>query len=330
MNTQANNNNAGQNHGENIGLKIRQFIEDYFIILVLLLLVMFFSLSSDHFFSLATLSTLLNQLPALTVVTVGMTLVLISGGIDLSVGSIMALSAGIIGVLATSFSLPLPVAALLGIVAGAAAGLFNGYLTSYFTLPAFIVTLGMLEAARGLAYLTTGSQTIYIGYSIQKMALPLPYIGISVAMIIALLIVALAHFTLTRTVFGRYIIAMGTNETAARISGINTKPYLAIVLMISGALAGLAGLFNAAYLGSADPNAGLGLELSAIAAAVIGGTSLMGGRGSILGAFTGVLIIAVLQNGLAQMGVSEPTKRLITGLVIVAAVLIDRWRSHQH
>ena len=126
--------------------------------------------------------------------------------------------------------------------------------------------------------------------------------------------------------FGRYIVAIGTNEVAARISGITTRPYKMAVLALSGALAGLGGLFNAAYLGAADPNAGLGLELSAIAAAVIGGTSLMGGRGSIVGAFAGVLIIAVLQNGLAQLGASEPTKRLLTGAVIILAVLIDRWR----
>ena len=137
----------------------------------------------------------------------------------------------------------------------------------------------------------------------------------------------MAQLALTRTAFGRYLIAIGTNETAARISGIRTEPYLALVLVISGTLAGLGGLMNAAYLGASDPNAAIGLELSAIAAAVIGGTSLMGGRGSIIGAFIGVLIISVLQSGLAQLGVSEPFKRLITGLVIILAVVIDRWRG---
>ena len=118
---------------------------------------------------------------------------------------------------------------------------------------------------------------------------------------------------LTRTVMGRYLVAIGTNEQAAKMSGIDTRPYRFMVLVVSGGLAALGGVFNAAYLGSADPNAGIGLELSAIAAAVIGGTSLMGGRGSVAGAFAGVLIIAILQNGLAQIGVAEPTKRLITG-----------------
>ncbi len=305
----------------------RHLFEDYFIFLSLILLVVFFSLAADNFFSLSTLTTLLNQLPALTVVTIGMTLVLICGGIDLSVGSIVALSAGVIGVAKTTWGFSLPSAALLGIAAGAGAGLLNGILGSYFRLPIFIVTLGMLEAARGLAYLTTGSQTIYMGAGIQTLAMPLPIGGLSALLIFAVLLVVIGQLVLTRTIFGRYLIAIGSNETAARISGIETKPYVLSVLVISGTLAGIGGLMNAAYLGSADPNAGIGFELSAIAAAVIGGTSLMGGRGSILGAFIGVLIISVLQNGLAQMGVSEPVKRLITGGVIVLAVVIDKWRS---
>jgi ribose transport system permease protein len=185
----------------------------------------------------------------------------------------------------------------------------------------------MLEMARGMAYLTTNSQTVYIGSFIQQIALPLPVAGVSSALIISLVLVIAGQFMLTRTVIGRYLTAIGTNEQAVRMSGIDSRPYRLLVLAISGALAGLGGIFNTAYLGSADPNAGIGLELSAIAAAVIGGTSLMGGRGSVIGAFAGVLIIATLQNGLAQIGVTEPSKRLITGAVIIAAVLIDRWRS---
>lgn len=308
---------------------IQDHIEEYFIAGSLILLIIFFSLVSDHFFSLTTFSTILNQLPALTVVTVGMTLVLIAGCIDLSVGSVLGFCSAITGMAAVSMGLPLPIACLLGLITGALCGLINGCLTSYFSLPSFIVTLGMLEMARGLSYLTTNSQTLFIGSDIQKLSLPISNIGLSPALIISILIVALTHFVVKRTVFGRYIIAIGTNATAARMSGIEIHPYRISVLIISGALAGLGGLFNAAYLGAADPNAGIGLELSAIAAAVIGGTSLMGGRGSVIGAFTGVLIIAVLQNGLAQLGASEPTKRLITGGVIIAAVLFDRWRSRQ-
>ena len=306
---------------------LRQHAEENFILAALLLLIIYFGLATENFFSIVTLTTVLNQLPALTTVTVGMTLVLIVAGIDLSVGSVAGWSATVIGVSIVSLGLPIPVACILGIAAGLACGLVNGALVSRFALPSFIVTLGMLEMARGMGYLVTDSQTVYIGPAIQAIALPLPGIGVSGALLFAVSLVIAGQFVLTRTVFGRHLVAIGTNEEAARMSGIDSRNYRLAVLALSGALAGIAGIFNAAYLGSADPNAGIGLELSAIAAAVIGGTSLMGGRGSVIGAFAGVLIIAVLQNGLAQLGATEPTKRIITGAVIVVAVLIDRWRA---
>jgi ribose transport system permease protein len=255
-----------------------------------------------------------------------MTLVLIVAGIDLSVGSVLGFSATVVGVATVAWGLPLPVACVLGIATGLACGMVNGSLVAWFRLPSFIVTLGMLEMARGMAYISNDSQTVYIGAAIQRLALPLPGLGISMALVTAVAIVVAGQFLLTRTVFGRHITAIGDNELAATMSGLDVRPYRLAVLSVSGALAGLGGVFNAAYLGSADPNAGIGLELSAIAAAVIGGTSLMGGRGSVVGAFMGVLIISVLQSGLAQMGVSEPAKRLITGAVIIIAVLIDQWR----
>ena len=308
---------------------LRSHLEENFILAALVLLVVFFGLVADNFLSLVTLTTVLNQLPALTTVTVGMTLVLIVAGIDLSVGSVLGFSAAVVGVATVGFDLPIPVACLAGLATGLACGVINSALVAYFSLPSFIVTLGMLEVARGLAYVTTNSQTVYIGSAIQSLALPLPLIGVSGALLFSLLLVAAGQFVLTRTVFGRYVVAIGSNEQAARMSGIAVRPHRLTVLAVSGGLAGLGGIFNAAYLGSADPNAGIGLELSAIAAAVIGGTSLMGGRGSIVGAFAGVLIIAVLQNGLAQIGVTEPMKRLITGAVIIVAVLIDRSRAHR-
>ncbi len=300
-----------------------------FILAALVLLIIGFGVAADNFFSVVTLTTILNQLPALTTLTVGMTFVLIVAGIDLSVGSVLGFSATVVGVAAVGYGLPLPLACAAGILAGLACGLVNGALVSRFALPSFIVTLGMLEMARGLAYQASNSQTMYIGASIQSIALPLPGIGLSGALLFALGLVVAGQFVLTRTVFGRHLVAIGTNEEAARMSGIDSRPYRLAVLGLSGMLAGVAGIFNAAYLGSADPNAGFGMELAAIAAAVIGGTSLMGGRGSVIGAFAGVLIIAILQNGLAQVGATEPTKRIITGAVIVIAVLVDRWRARR-
>lgn len=306
--------------------KLWHWLDRYLVLVSLLVLISIFSLLAENFLTQATVSAILNQLPALTLVTVGMTLVLICGGIDLSVGSVLALSSAVIGLsVAAGYSLPLAAAA--GILAGSAAGLVNGMLGGYLRLPVFIVTLGMLEMARGFAYLATDSQTVYIGSSIQGIVKPLPGLGLTPAFLVSIAVVCVAHLGLSSTVFGRHVVAVGTSSEAARRSGINPNATLLIVLVISGTLAGLAGLMNAAYLGSTDPNAGLGLELSAIAAAVIGGTSLMGGRGSVLSAFIGVLIIAVLQNGLAQIGVSEPFKRVVTGGVIVLAVVLDRWRQ---
>jgi len=306
---------------------VRNHAAENLLVASLVVLVVFFGIATENFFSLVTLTTIFNQLPALTTITVGMTLVLIVAGIDLSVGSVIGLSATVIGLAIVTLGLPVPVACLLGIGAGLACGLVNGLLVSRFALPSFIVTLGMLEMARGMGYLVTNSQTVYIGSAIQAIALPLPVIGVSGALLFSVALVVAGQFVLKRTVFGRHLVAIGTNEQAARMTGIDSRNYKLAVLATSGALAGVAGIFNAAYLGSADPNAGFGLELAAIAAAVIGGTSLMGGRGSVLGAFAGVLIIAVLQNGLAQLGASEPTKRIITGAVIVVAVLVDRWRA---
>ena len=307
--------------------RLYRFFGENLILLSLVAIVAFFGFASERFFSVTTLSTLLNQLPALTVVAIGMTLVLISGAIDLSVGSVLALSAGVIGACVVVFGLPVPLAALVGIMTGALAGLANGSLGAYLRLPIFIVTLGMLEVARGLAYLVTDSQTVYMGAQIQAFALPIDGLGMSASFMTALLLVIAFEYLLKSTVFGRQIVAVGSNESAAAVSGIDPRQIRCAVLVISGALAGLGGLMSSSYLGSADPNAGTGLELSAIAAAVIGGTSLMGGRGSVMGAFVGVLIVSVLQIGLAQIGITEPTKRVTTGAVIILAVILDRWRA---
>ena len=290
-------------------------------------LIVLFGLLSDYFFTALTFTTLGNQIPALTVIAVGMTLVLVVGGIDLSVGSVMALSGACLGLALVDWSAPLWLAALLALIVGLGCGLVSGAVVTRWTIPSFIVTLGMLEVARGGAYLVTDSQTKYVGSAIEGLGTPLPAIGFSPALLLALVVVAVGQMVLARTVFGRYIIAIGSNEEAVRLSGINVKAWKLAVFAISGLLAGLGGVFHVAYLQTADPNAGIGLELSAIAAVVIGGTSLSGGRGSVVNSFLGVLIIAVLQVGLAQVGVSEPAKRVITGLVIVAAVIVDVYRN---
>ncbi len=297
----------------------------------LLALITIFGLASPTFATASTAASIANQIPDLTVVAVGMTLVLIVGGIDLSVGSLHALSAAVMGVALTKWHWPLTAAIPLALVIGGMAGLINGTISVWARIPSFIVTLGMLEAARGGAYLATDSQTAYIGSSVEWIGAPIHGLALSPAVLVALAVVIVGQVVLTRTVFGRHLVAIGTNAEAVRMAGIRTAPYAIAVFAISGLLCGLAAVMQTARLSSADPNAAVGMELSAIAACVIGGTSLMGGRGSVVATFFGVLIIAVLQTGLAQVGASEPLKRVITGGVIVAAVLLDalrqRWGS---
>ena len=287
----------------------------------LLAMIVLFSSLSDHFFSYDTLSTLANQIPDLMVLAVGMTFVLIIGGIDLSVGSVLALAASVVSVAILGWGWSVLPAALLGMGCAAAVGTFTGSITVAWRIPSFIVSLGA-------AYQMTGSRTAYIGDEFAWLSDPIAF-GIAPSFIIALLVILVAQVILTRTVFGRYLIGIGTNEEAVRLAGINPKPYKVLVFSLMGLLAGVAALFQISRLEAADPNAGAGLELQVIAAVVIGGTSLMGGRGSVISTFFGVLIISVLAAGLAQIGATDPTKRIITGAVIVMAVILDTYRSQR-
>jgi ribose transport system permease protein len=292
-------------------------------LVVLGALMILFGLLSRHFWTLRTLQSVVNQVPDLMVVAVGMTLVLVGGGIDLSVGSVLALSGAVLGIAMADWGWPLVAAAVVALAVGAACGVLNGLISVLWSIPSFIVTLGMLEVARGAAYLATDSQTKYIGPRIERVAQPVPGLGVSAAFLAAIVVVLIGQVLLTRTVWGRYIVAVGANEQAARLSGIATRRIKLATFVLSGMLAALGAIFQVARLSSADPNAGTGMELAAIAAVVIGGTSLMGGHGSVFRSFLGVLIVAILQTGLAQVGATEPVKRLITGTVIVLAVVAD-------
>jgi ribose transport system permease protein len=305
---------------------IRAFVTDYLgLFLALVILLVIFGLSANNFFTITTFRTIANQIPDITIVAVGMTFILIIAGIDLSVGSVLALAGSVLGVFLVGFNLPLPVAICACLFAGILCGAANGFITIRWSLPSFIVTLGMLEIARGASYLVTNSRTIYIGGPLDVIT-GTSVFGLSLPFILAVLIVIIGQLVLSRTVFGRYMIAIGTNEEAVRMSGIDPRPIKFLVFVLCGFLTSIAAVIQTARMSSANPNAGAGLELQAIAAVVIGGTSLMGGRGSVISSFFGVLIIAVLGTGLAQLGTQESTKRLITGCVIIAAVIIDQYR----
>jgi ribose transport system permease protein len=296
--------------------------------LVLLGMVIFFSFASRYFFSFRTFSTIANEIPALTVMAVGMTFVMIIGGIDLSVGSVLALCGGMLSLAMVNWQWGFVPAAALGLSVGLLCGLANGLVSVIWAVPSFIVTLGMLEIARGSAYLVTDSRTVYIGDAVSFLSDPV-IAGISPAFLIATLVVAAGQIVLSYTVFGRHMIGIGTNEEAMRLAGIRTRPTRAAVFALLGLLSAVAAGFQVSRMEAADPNAAAGMELQVIAAVVIGGTSLMGGRGSVVNTFIGVLIISVLEAGLAQVGASDPAKRIITGMVIVIAVIIDMLRNRK-
>ena len=309
---------------------LRAVAADYLgMALALALLLVIFGFRARNFFTLTTFRTIANQIPDITVVAVGMTFVLIIAGIDLSVGSVMAFAGAVLGRCLIDFNFPLPTAIAACFAVGILCGAANGLVVIRWKLPPFIVTLGMLEIARGAAFLATNSRTIYIGGPVEVIT-DTSLLGLSLPFIIAVAIVVAGQLVLSRTVFGRYLIAIGTNEEAVRLSGINPAPLKLAVFVLCGFLTSVAAVVHTARLSVANPNAGGGLELQAIAAVVIGGTSLMGGRGSVISSFFGVLIIKVLDTGLTQVGAQEWTKRLITGCVIVAAVILDHYRHRIH
>jgi len=277
---------------------------------------------SPHFLTVSNLINVAQQTAINAVIAAGMTYVIITAGIDLSVGSILALAGVVLGS-ALHAGISLPSAILIALAIGFSCGLVNGLLITRGGLPPFIATLGMMSVARGAALMFTQGRPIS-GFSEGFRALATKEIlHIPSPVWIMLAVYALGHLTLTRTKLGRYTYAIGGNEQAALLSGVNTKWYKTLVYGLSGMLSGLAAVILTARLNSAQPIAGLMYELDAIAATVIGGTSLMGGEGRVVGTLVGALIMGVLRNGLNLLGVSSFLQQIVIGSVIIVAVLID-------
>jgi ribose transport system permease protein len=279
-------------------------------------------IASPHFLTASNLVNVVEQSAIIGIIAVGMTFVIITGGIDLSVGSLVALS-GIAFGTAVQQDVPLPLAAVIGLGTGMACGTINGLLITLGRLPPFIATLGMMSMARGAALMLSDGRPIS-GYPEAFRTLATgDVLGIPVPVIMMLAIYGLAHFTLQRTILGRYTYAIGGNEEAATLSGVNVKLYKTLVYAIAGLLSAVTALLLVARLNSAQPIAGIMYELDAIAAVVIGGASLMGGAGSVVGTLIGALIMAVLRNGLNLLGVPSYVQQVAIGAVIVIAVLVD-------
>ena len=277
---------------------------------------------TPHFLTVSNLLNVAQQATIIAIIAVGMTFVIITGGIDLSVGSVLAF-AGVVMANALQSGVPLPLALLIGLGVGLLSGVINGLLITIGRLPPFIATLGMMSVARGAALMFTEGRPIS-GFSEGFRSIATGEIlRIPAPVVIMIVVYLIAHFVLKRTKLGRYTYAIGGNEEAALLSGINVRLNKTLVYGIAGLLSGLAAILLTARLNSAQPIAGMNYELDAIAATVIGGTSLLGGEGTVSGTLIGALIMAVLRNGLNLLSVSSFFQQVVIGSVIIFAVLID-------
>lgn len=308
----------------------------------LILLVIFFSVTNDYFFTSNNIMTVGLQTSTIALIGIGATCVILTGGIDLSTGSVVALSGGAAAMIVNA-GVPVPIGMVLGILVGGACGLTNGILVTQMKLPPFIATLGMMMVARGLALYVTNAAPVsgmpesfaVLGNGalfkiVEEGPNGLPkvvFTGIPYPVIIMIFITVLFTFALTKLKVGRYIYAIGSNEEAARLSGIKTNIVKIYAYVASGLLSGLTGVILASRLVTAQPNGGVTYELDAIASAVVGGTSLMGGVGTIPGTLIGSFIIGVLRNGLNMNGVSSFVQMIVIGLVIIVAVSLDQLRQ---
>lgn len=316
-----------------------KFISRFQSLLVLILMVIAISLLSDRFLTAPNGWNIMRQISVNVCLSIGMTMIIIAGGIDLSVGSILALAGAVTAGLIKS---PMPIpwlgiqldftlagALLAGIAVGMLLGWFNGLMITRVRIPPFVATLGMLSIARGLTMLwTKGFPITGLGSSFAIIGTA-SFLGAPVPVWISGLLVLLFIIVTNKTRFGRYIYAVGGNEQAARLSGLNVDRIKLWVYTIAGGLSAIAGLIATSRLDSAQPNAGIGYELDSIAAVVIGGTSLSGGRGSIWGTVIGCLIIGVLNSGLVLLDVSPFWQQVVKGVVILVAVAIDRLRNQE-
>ena len=306
--------------------KLRDVVGEYGIVIALLLIALVFSLLSPVFFSLSNFANIGSQSAVLMIAGFAMTFIIISGEIDLSINSLASLT-GVIVAIMLSASLPLPLAVLAALGAGALSGFIGGLITVKGQIPSFIVTIGLFSALRGLTFILTNSSTIptrddaFIAV-FSDLTRPL---GVPITILYAIGVFAILHFLLTRTVFGQHVYAVGGNAAATRLSGINTDRVKILVFTLSGLIVGFAGILFTARLGAGSAEIPRNLELDAIAAVVLGGTSFQGGRGSLYRTVLGALLIATLNNGLTLLNAASYTQLIVKGVIIIAAVLLDRW-----
>ncbi|MEP5730409.1 MAG: ABC transporter permease [Sulfitobacter sp.] len=303
----------------------------------LVVLVIGFSIASPNFFQTSNILAILQATSVNGVLAIAATLVIITGGIDLSVGTLMTFCAVMTGVVLTYLGLPLLLGVFAALATGAFAGFVSGTLVAKMKIPPFIATLGLMLILKGMSLVVSGTRPIYFndtpGFDqISRGSLIgeiFPSVPVPNGVLILFAVAIGASYILSRTVLGRYCFALGSNEEAVRLSGVNTDRWKIAIYSLSGAIVGIGGLIIASRLNSAQPALGLGYELEAIAAVVIGGTSLSGGRGTILGTLIGALIMAVLLNGLRILSVAQEWQTVVTGVIIILAVYADTLRRQR-
>lgn len=291
-------------------------------LVALLLLGVLFSLLSDNFFSTRNLSNVLLQMTVIAILAFGMTFVLMLGEIDLSVGSIAALAGVTLGVTLRAGA-PWPVAILATLVVGAICGFINGSVSAYLGIPTFIVTVATMGIFRGVGYAMTDSKPVPVTNEAVIAAGNDAILGVPMPVLIMVIVLIALSILLSRTKYGRQMMLTGGNRTAARFAGVRTQRLQVSVFVVMGLAAALSGILLTSRLYSAQPNAAEGYELDAIAAAVLGGTSLTGGQGTVVGTFIGALIIAVVNNGMNLLGLEYYFQDIVKGLIIIVAVFID-------
>lgn len=299
----------------------------------LIVIFVFFAFASPNFMTFSNITGILFSTVVIGTLAIGTTFVIITAGIDLSIGTGMALCAVMSGVFLVNWHVPLPLGVAGAILFGGLIGLVNGVNVAILKIPPFIATLAMMLVAQGLALVVSGSAPIYFtdvpGYSEISTGKLIPGVNFPNAVIILAVVAVVAAVVLNKTILGRYTYSIGSNVEATALSGINTKKWLIIIYTLAGLFTGLAGVMISARLGSAQPATGAGYELQAIAAVVIGGTSLFGGKGTVIGTVIGALIMSVLNNGLQIVSVPQEWQNVILGGVILAAVYADNIRRKE-
>ncbi len=308
-------------------MKAKKFFKKYAIVLVLIVLIILFAIGNSLFFTISNFVNILRQVSMLAIVAIGMTFVLISGGIDLAVGSQLSFVGVLTAVMVSVVGLHPVAACLIGLIATTIVGMIDGIIISKTNVPPLIVTLAMMQILQGLGYVISGGLPVY-GLPESLKVLGQGYFGpVPIPVIIMVVIILIGAFILNKTYIGRYFYAVGSNEEAARLSGLNVVWIKLIAYMLSGLFSGIAGIIMMARINSGNPTAGRSFEMDVLTAVVLGGVSVLGGEGKVFGAVIGVLIIGVLSNGLIIMGINEYYQLMVKGIVLLFAVIFDSLNS---